>query len=316
MRVFLNELALADAWTTPYSIQRPLNDILQARQKQPLLRERLYCAGGMGTVPTARGMSLLQAAQELPRDMRVQFFAWITQRGPFIEDDRLTIDEDLFFFEDDDVTNLGLGEAARRLLAKSLAATLSPVQDEHSRFAPARLDVLHGLREEPIEHVCVPNYIELESVADRLGSLEPEPKNWQDLLEVCRKRFHLLLIGSHCEEVLAPRPFSPAAGRRIIALLATLHEIKAEMDHTGRLSTAGLELRSQFFSGERASFSDESETRKQKHRKFTFPDPAGGSDIVCFWHGKISTPAFRMYFDWPVKRPANRLRVVYIGPKI
>lgn len=316
MRVFLNELALADAWTTPSSIQQPLRDILQARQQQPLLRDKLYCAGEMGGVATSGGMPLSKAAQELPRDMKVQFFDWIAKRGPFIEDDRQAIDEDLFFFEDDDVTNLGLGEAARRLLAKSLAATLSPVQDEHSRFAPAHLGVVHGLREEPIGHVCVRNYIELKSLAERLGTLEPEPRNWQDLLEVCRKRFDHLLIGTHCEEVLAPYPFNPAAGRRIIDLLKILHEIKAEMDHAGALSPAGLELRNRFFSGDRAHFSDESRTRKQKPGKFTFPDPEGGRDIVCFWHGKISTPAFRMYFDWPVTRPANRLRVVYVGPKI
>lgn len=316
MRVFLNELALADAWTTPSSIQQPLKDILQARRQQSVLRNKLYCAGGIGGVPTSSGVPLSRAAQKLPRDIRVQFLDWVAKHGPFIEEDRQDIDEDLFYFGDHDVTYLGLGEAARRLLVKSLAATLSPVRDEHSRFAPRRLDVTHGLREEPIEHVCVPNYTELETLAKRLGAVEPDPKNWQDLLEICRKRFSLLLIGHHCEEVLATYPFSPAAGRRIIFLLRILHEIKAEMNSSGRLSTAGLELRSKFFSGERASFSDESESRKQKRRKFTFPDPDGGNDIVCFWHGKISTPAFRMYFDWPVKRPAGPLRVVYIGPHI
>lgn len=316
MRVFLNELALADAWSSPSSIQQPLKEILQARRLRPALRNKLYCAGGMSGVPTSSGMPLSQAAQKLPRDMKVQLLEWVTKRGPFIEDDRQAIDEDLFYFGDDDVTHLGLGEATRRLLAKSLAATLSPVQDEHSHFAPTRLGVVHGLREKPIAHVCVPNYIELAALAECLEALEADPKNWQDLLELCRKRFDLLLIGPHCEEVLAPYPFSPAAGRKIIKLLKTLHEIKAEMDHSGRLSPAGLELRSMFFSGERASFSDESETRKQKPGMFTFPDPGGGSDIVCFWHGKISTPAFRMYFDWPVESPARRLRVVYIGPHL
>ena len=108
----------------------------------------------------------------------------------------------------------------------------------------------------------------------------------------------------------------PAAGRRIIELLNILQRVRTEMDRTGRLSPQGLELRNTFFSGRRAWFSDESESRKQRPRNFTFPDPEGGNDIVCFWHGKVSTAAIRIHFDWPVEPGARRLRVVYIGPHI
>ena len=145
MRVFLNELALAEAWTSTSSVHRPLTDILQARRRQPVLRDALYCARGMGEVPTPDGIPLSRAAQALPRDTRLQLFEWIAKRGPFIEDDRHTIDEDLFFFDEDDVTDLGLGEAARRIRAELPAATLSPVGNERSRFSGSPLGVLHGL---------------------------------------------------------------------------------------------------------------------------------------------------------------------------
>ena len=101
-----------------------------------------------------------------------------------------------------------------------------------------------------------------------------------------------------------------------MALLDVLQRVSAEMDRAGRLSPTGLELRNRFFTGQRAWFSDESEGRKQRPRNFTFPDPEGGDDIVCYWHGKVSTAAIRMHFDWPVQRGARHIRVVYIGRHI
>ena len=316
MRVFLNELALADAWTSALSVHQPLASILEARQRQPVLRDALYCAGGMGGVRTPAGIPLSRAAQELPRDTRLQLFEWIGKRGPFIEDDRQIIDEDLFFFDEDEVTDLGLGEAARRIRAELHAATLSPVGNDHPRFAASLLGVVHGFPDDPIAQVSVPNYTEPEPLVEVLRTLDPNPGNWHDFLEVCRHRFDGLHIGTHCDETIGRFPYMPAAGRRIIELLNVLQRIRGEMDHAGRLSPTGLELRNTFFTGQRAWFSDESENRKRRPRNFTFPDPEGGNDLVCFWHGKVSTAAIRIHFDWPLGRSPERLRVVYIGPHI
>jgi len=316
MRVFLNELALADAWTSASSVHQRLTDILRARQRQPVLRDALYCAHGMGGVQTPAGIPIFRAAQELPRDIRLQLFEWIAKHGPFIEDDRQVIDEDLFFFEEDDVTDLGLGEAARRIRAELRAAILSPVGNEHSRFSGSPLGVVHGFPDEPIAQVPVPNYTESDPLVEALRVLDPNPTNWHDFLETCRHRFDLLHIGPHCDETLGRFPYMPAAGRRIIELLNVLQRIRAEMDHAGQLSPTGRELRNTFFTGRRAWFSNESEGRRQRPRNFTFPDPEGGNDIICFWHGKVSTAAIRIHFDWPVESGTQRLRVVYIGPHI
>ena len=316
MRVFLNELALADVWTSTSSVHRPLSDILQARRRQPVFRDALYCARGMAGIRTPAGIPLSRAAQDLPRDTRVQLFEWMAKHGPFIEDDRQVIDEDLFYFEEDDVTDLGLGEAARRIRAELRAATLSPVGSERSRFSGSPLDVVHGFPDELIAQVPVPNYTESEPLVEVLRALDPNPTNWHDFLDVCRHRFDLLHIGPHCGERLERLPYMPVAGRRIIQLLNVLQSIRAEMDPAGHLSPRGLELRNTFFTGGRAWFSDESEPRRQRPRNFTFPDPEGGNDIVCFWHGKVSTAAIRIHFDWPVEPGARRLRVVYIGPHI
>ena len=281
-----------------------------------MLRDSLYCTRGMASVPIPSGIPLSHAAQKLPHDMRIQLLSWINKYGPFIEDDRIAIFEDLFFFENEDVTELGIGEAARRIRAKINTATLSPTGNLSSRFGGDELDVVHGLLENPIARISVPNYTDINRLVKILAGLVPAPKNWGELLEVCRSRFDLLHIGPNCDKTIARFPYIPAAGRRIISLLGILQQIMTETDSAGRLSQTGLELHKNYFTGEEACFSDESESRRNQPKKFTFPDPDGGNNFVCFWHGKVRTAAIRIYFDWPVEPGKRRIRIVYIGPHI
>ena len=271
---------------------------------------------GMPHTEIRPGVSLAKIGRRLPRDKRGLLFQWTGKKGPFIEDDRQATDDDLFLFGDEDVTNLGLGEAARRILATLPAATLSPVQNPASRFAADPLCVVHGLAEEPIGHVSVANFLETNALADALRAAGPEPETWPELLAEARARFDRLHIGSYCDGILARYPYHPPGGRKILALLDVLQRLMTEMDRDGGLSHAGLELRNRFFVGKRAWFSGESEPRRNSPKTFTFPDPDGGGELVCFWHGKVSTPAFRIHFEWPVSPPVRRLRIVYIGPHL
>ena len=263
------------------------------------------------------GATLAAVGRRLPRDKRGLLFQWTGKKGPFIEDDRQATDDDLFLFDGEDVTYLGLGEAARRTLAMLPAATLSPVQGPASRFAADPLCVVHGLAEAPIGHVPVANFHETNALADALRAARPEPDTWPELLAEARARFDRLRIGNHCDGILARHPYHPSGGRRILALLDVLQRLMTEMDDDGGLSRSGVELRNTYFVGERAWFSDESETRKRSPETFTFPDPDGDGTLVCFWHGKVNTPVFRIHFEWPVSPPVRRrLRIVYIGPHL
>ena len=261
-------------------------------------------------------VTLLDIARRLPRDKFRMLLQWTAKKGPFMEDDRQEIDEDLFHFEEEDVTELGLGEAARRILASRPASTFSPVQNLKSRFIADPLIVTHGFLEEPIAIVPVGNFRGADELAADLLKSKPDPKTWTELLAESRERFNRLRIGEYCDSALAPYPYHPPAGRRIVELLDVLQKMMNEMDKEGRLSEAGMELLRNFFIGKQAWFSDESESRKRSEKTFTFPDPDSEGTLVCFWHGKISTPAFRMHFEWPVSPPCERLRIAYIGPHL
>ena len=316
MRAYVNELALAEACAAAKPEYVPLEVLLVARYKHQVLSDALFCARGLLGTRVRPNLCLRDLGDKLPHDKRRLFFQWTATKGPFIDDDRQVIDQDLFLFGDDEVTDLGLGEAARRILFKFSAAAFSPVHSPTSRFAPDPLVVVHGLHEEPLANVPVPNYLEPAALAEVMQADRPEPKNWPELLSKARQRFDRLCIGNHCDRILSRQPYRPPQARRILELLDVLQRLMEEMGVDGELTAEGSDLRSQFFVGDRAWFTSESQSRKQSPDTFTFPNPSGPGTLECLWHGKISSGAFRLHFEWPVSDPSNRLRIAYIGPHL
>ena len=316
MRAYVNELALAEACAGAEPEYVPLEALLAARYQHRALAKALFCARGMLGTRVRSNLCLRDLGDRLPPDKRRLFFQWTAKKGPFIDDDRQSIDQDLFLFGDDEVTDLGLGEAARRILSSFSAAALSPVHGLASRFAADPLVVVHGLLDEPLARVPVPNYLAPDALAEAIQKERPEPKNWPELLGEARRRFARLRIGDHCDQILARQTYHPHQARQILKLLGVLQRLMDEMGEQGELSAEGRRLRSQFFVGKNAWFTDETETRKQSPDTFTFPNPAGQGTLTCFWHGKIASGFFRLHFEWPVESPRERLRVAYIGPHL
>lgn len=316
MRAYVNELALAEACAAAEPEYIPLEALLAARYRHQVLADALFCARGLLGTRVRPNLCLRDLGDKLPHDKRRLFFQWTATKGPFIDDDRQAIDQDLFLFGDDEVTDLGLGEAARRILSSFSAAALSPVHCSTSRFAPDPLVVVHGLPDEPLAEVPVPNYLEPDALAEAIQADRPEPKNWPELLSEARQRFDRLCIGDHCDQILSRQPYRPPQARRILELLDVLQRLMEEMDKDGELSDEGLRLHSKHFVGKNAWFTDETKTRRQSSETFTFPDPTGSGRLTCFWHGKIRSDAFRLHFEWPVRSSMERLRVAYIGPHL
>ena len=315
MRAYVNELALAEACAAASPEETPLLALLEGRHRHPVLASALFCARAMPATSVREGLLLRDLGQRLPRDQRQMFFAWTAKQGPFIDDDRQPAELDLFVFGKDeiDVTDLGIGEAARRILSFQAAGAFSPVEDATSRFAVDPLVVVHGLRDEAEEHIQVPNFLDAATLAE---AAQPDPTNWAEALAQARQRFNRLRIGDHCDESLSDQTFRPHQSRRMGQLFTVLQTLMEEMGQRGELSAKGQALRSEYFVGKTAWFSDESESNKQAPERFTFPNPAGPGRLVCFWHGKFRSDALRMHFEWPPADPAGRLRVAYIGPHL
>jgi hypothetical protein len=137
--------------------------------------------------------------------------------------------------------------------------------------------------------------------------------------EAARRFPHLLIPADlHTNPILAREPFESSIRERIFALLGYLDAYMAGRGHNGSEGPEARRIIRNFFTGERALFSGESETNQVAFRKeLTFKDPDDDRRTVfAHWHAKIRHRQFRIHFEWPVPTSAPKLKIVYLGPKI
>lgn len=324
MRWYFNDASLQGQFATAADSTNPgaATPVESFLAELLAVRPRIHPLRVTRTIATRQvnpGITLRAALQQSRRaDLRRQIFVWLDRTGPFIEDDRLYEVDDLFEYRDLDVTYSGLGEAARRVKAGEHAYTFS-VPGGFVNFAVSPLDVEHELREARLGVVPVPN---AWTIPDLLACAANEPPiiNWKVLIEVARLRFPRLVIPDsvYQHKMLAREAYSDVIGARVLTLLGHLDAYMAGRGPDGAEGAAAREIVRQFFEGDRAAFSGESEGNQNKFRSaMTFPVPGSSEGtIFAHWHGKISYRVFRLHFEWPVPQNANVLRVVYLGPKL
>lgn len=317
LRLFLNELSL-EGMADLEALRLALAAVIAARRGSANLARILYCSRNTGQVQAIYGQPLLMSLQQFPKEERTAILQWLGRSGPFLDDERQEVDQDLYHLYGAEVTDIGPGEAARQQQRGTDGRLFSFVHREDVDFRTTPLPVVHGFPDQPLAEVLVPNLHDLSAAKAVADAADPEPRSWGELLDISRRRFGRLLIGRHCDEVLAPLPFYSTVARRTLELLRVLDALMEQIDTEGALTAPGKALRQDHFVGGKAWFTGESdENQRLFAAEMTFPDPDDPSRrIQCFWHGKIKTPQFRIHFEWPLPTGARTLKVVYIGPKI
>lgn len=312
MAWYVNDLSLNGHYSSPSEFLTELNQLMRLRQTMPALNKGLYCSRNLHTYPVSRDSDFRQAVQSSSNKRLV--LEWITKRGPFWDDNRETNADDYFEYKSQDITDLGLGEAARCQLARKQAISFS-FSDAGFDYSPIVID--HGLPEARIGAVPIKNIWDFDSLRDSVLDSEPPPVNWKQMLELAKAKFDKLLFPIDCIDKLKAEPFSESIVDRIFVLLGVLQEFIHSLDEDGNYSDRNHEMIRQYFSGDKAWFSDESATNKSVFKEdLTFSsDEQTSEKVFCPWHGKIKTPQYRIHFEWPVKQ-RTRLRIFYIGPKI
>ena len=279
----------------------------------------VYVMRTVGARLVTPGMTVSAVLQRSRKtDLRRAVLIWLDRSGPFVEDDTLEEGENLFEYCTLDVTYSGLGEAARRVKAGDQAQTFS-VPGGRISFAVSPLEVDHGLLEDRVGVVRVPNVWTLRDLSDK-GLPKFASSNWQQLVEELRRRHPRLLFPDQIYEnkVLAREAYSDVIGNQALSLCGHLDQYMANRLPNGAEGRAAREIIGQFFTGPRALFTGESASNQNRFRnELTFQIPSKTSEkIFAHWHGKISHRVFRLHFEWPVPRRATLLRVMYLGPKI
>ena len=312
MDLLLNDLSLHGQFPNVPAFQDAINRIMAMRKIAGEFNRKLYAHRNITNSRVSPALSLFEALQSLPIDTKRALMPWLTQRGPFWEDIAEHSPNHWLECGDEIVTDTAVGEAA-------YCATLG-IDRRLVSFAPSNweydpIDVT--IRDGEAIDVAVPNYWQPDQLAVACAYTRAKPKLWSEVGDSAIIRFQNLTFSVDCFEPLNGQPFDPGAADRILSRLYVLNQLMGAVYNAGQRAPAGHRIYQDHFTGERAWFSDSSDTEKSAFRnQMTFPHPERpGEYIFCPWHGKINNPPFRIHFYWP-ERPGSPLYIVYVGLKI
>ena len=317
MRWYLNDASLQGQFADRAAFESVLRDLIGVRVRIPEIRQELRSTRSLQEAMVAPNVNVRRALFEIrDRDLKTATFSWLDKAGPFVDDDRLDEVDDYFEYRDIDITETGLGEAARRVKAGSECCTYSFVRGEID-YAVNPLEVEHGLREERYARYLVANLWQTDALVDQALAAGAPIRSWAALVEVARQRFPYLEMGAlDANPALAREPFEASLRDRSLELLKLLNNYVAGRTENGAEGPMARDVVQTYFTGERALFTGESSTNQMAFTKeLTFQRISGGS-YFAHWHGKISHRFFRMHFEWPLERERKKLEIFYLGPKI
>ena len=318
MRWYINELSLQGQFKTGEVFLTDFLKVASVHWKLKGKMPQLFCTHQLQYRPVTTGMNASEAVRRSKPDIRKLLFGWISKNGPFVEDDRQEEPDDYFEFEGEDVTDSGLGEAARRVRVDDPSGVFS-FTGGRINFERTPLTVSHGLTEDPLGALNIPNIWDVQELESCLNERRA-PQSWEELIKSCKERFnHLEISNDILKTTLAREPFNRVVAENIERRLDVLQEIMSgRRVSNGEMTGAANKLWKEHSQGGKALFSDESETNKRRfEQELTFKDPSDSSkSVFCPWHGKISHKTFRIHFEWPVPPGQTQLKVVYIGRKI
>lgn len=310
----MNDLSLHGQFSDVKEFQISIARIMEMRNIASRFGRDLYCGRRVPEADVTPQLKFHQAIQHFTRDEQRAIMQWIKVYGPFWEDIRQHSGNDYMEYQNELVTDQALGEAAF-CCCKGIPCHLVSLAPSDWMFPD--IPVIWKNPPEDDQPVSVPNYWDAQVLETALQTLPAPVRSWEYLEGVVKARCSNLTFARDSFESLRGRPFVDGAAKRILVLLDTLDQFKRCFDAQGQRTPEGHQLYQNHFAGDKASFSDSSDTEKRDFRKeLTFPHPAvAGEELFCTWHGKVKTPQYRIHFSWPV-RADTPLYVVYIGPKI
>lgn len=314
MELFFNERSFHGQFPDVDAFAAAIDNLMVIRNMARKYGRELYCHRTCTSMMATSNMPLIQAIGHLDNNKARALMAWFGQRGPFWDDRRLHSAEDYFECNDEVVTDTAIGESAYLSFSEKCThlVSMAPSSWVQSPLAVkwVRSDTEILSTEILNHHIDLTLKVELERAV-------PAILSWSQMADYCIRRFDNINFSKSSFAPLEGKPFFLAAANSIIDLLSVLSKFKAAHLTSSRRTSEGDLLYQQYFTGERAWFSDSSAREKVDFReKMTFPHPEKSSEkIFSPFHGKVQTPQMRIHFTWPITAELP-LYVLYVGDKI
>lgn len=314
MYLGFNELSLHGQFAD-HEAAAVLQSLLQFRKAAadhgaPLRCRREVLDRPMCDAATLRAVVFRLAVQDNRRRLLLQ---WLTTEGPFLDEDRQHDPDTWFECAGEVVTDGTLGELAHRGPdAPAAAVSVRPSWMDVDPLTVTRVDDV-GTRVD----ITLRNHTTEPTLRAWLASCEPPMRSWLDLRSRALVACKSLVFGVDAFAPLERQPFHPGVADRLLERLRVLESLKQSFAPDGTLTPAGQALRQKHFVGEKAWFTDSSDSEKTEFAgELTFPHPEiSGQMLFCPWHGKVKTPQMRIHYSDPIAASVP-LYVVYVGPKI
>ncbi|MCW5600016.1 hypothetical protein [Nitrosomonas sp.] len=314
MELMINELSCNGQFPDFRTFSEAIDRLMLMRSICRKFGRELYCHRNMTHAQVTRELNMHQVVQRFDMDRKRALMQWFTRQGPFWEDIREHDPDDYIECKDEVVTDTAIGEVAFRCFKgnDSQIVSMTPSNWEYSP-----LQIYWERTNEDSLEIDVLNHFDTGSLEKNLRSSAGLIESWNQLASMCKNRFVAITFSTDAFEPLFGYPFSPGVAQRIIERLEVLEKLKNFVDSSGNRTPEGHRLYQEHFTGDKAWFSDSSETEKRDFKsELTFKHPRiDGSTLFCTMHGKIKTPQTRIHFTLPTQTDPE-LYVVYIGPKI
>jgi hypothetical protein len=312
MQVLLNDLSLHGQFASVTAFQDAIRSMMYIRNKIQQFGRELYCHRNLAQAQVTHGLTMQQAIQQFNINERRALMGWLTQHGPFWEDERHHDPNDYLECKQQIVTDTALGETAFRCYYGIECHTIS-LKPSNWLYTPISV----VWQRENIANIDIGNHWEINTIEPILRTSSPPIKSWEHLSSAMRARCPNLTFAVDSFEPLAGHPFVNSASQRIVELLETLDKFKTCFDAQGQRTAEGQRIYQDHFTGQKAWFTDSSDSEKNEFKEnLTFKHPNKDAEtLFCTWHGKIKTPQFRIHFSWPISLN-EPLYVVYVGPKL
>lgn len=320
MELLVNDLSFQRQFKDIASFRGAIERLMVIRQVAMQYGWPIYCHRAISHAAVTPTMNMPQAVQTMTQSERRAILQWVTQLGPFWDDERNHSPDDWFEWNDQIVTDSAVGEAAWFCL-NGIDHGLVSLTPSDWEFSPVPVEILNDTV--PRKSVDVQNYWD-PAAAEAVLKAAPAPlPSWGHLEQVSPTRFPNLSFAADAFAPLVGYPFAPGAANRLLFILKTLNHFKTCFDSNGERTAEGHEIYRNFFTGKKgeggrgALFSDSSDGEKNDFEmKLTFKHPIEpGKSLFCPWHGKVQTPPLRVHFSWPV-RANEPILIVYVGPKL
>lgn len=316
MTYIINDLSIEGQFANIYDFKVAIDRVMGMRKMVKRSGRYLHCHRNLLNVRATDKYNFQQAVNKLDTNRRRSIMSWLTKDGPFWEDIRYHSEDDYLECNGNIVTDSGVGEAAF-LCFQGQDGNLVSITPSSWEYSPIFVDLY---KDDGSNHsIEVLNYWEPDILSSGLDKISVVFDSWNDLIKDATLRYNGLTFLPNCFETLSSYPFMYSQAHRIFERLQKLNDLKDCFDEAGNRTTRGHEMIRNYFTGDRAWFSDSSDTEKSEHtRKLTFPHPDHkGESLFCPWHGKVSSSQvpIRIHFSWPI-RADEPLYVVYVGPKL